>query len=169
MRPSTWSYYTSYQSEVNKALQQLRHDIFRRGEFYKSANHWRTMTREDILREHRGEPRTFILEALDHWLAMAQLPEPRTIEDWLIWNTGEGTHSILDIRGVSDEPEYGMAAPLPEEAIPILFGTPYPTRRDIERQAMTLSMLREPEQGTYIIVYQHQLPHQIYFTGMSGA
>jgi hypothetical protein len=168
MSASAWSYYVPYQSEIDHALENLRQTVFQSGEFYKAPNHWRNMSKQDVISEYRGMPRALVIEALENWHYMAHLPKPNSIEDWLIWNTGEGTHSILDIHGVAEEPDYGVAAPLPDEAILVLFGTHYPTKRDIERQALTLAMLRPAEQATYIIVYQHRLPHQIYFVGRSG-
>ena len=44
----------------------------------------------------------------------------------------DGTRSILDIQAVAEEPDFCVAAPLDEEVLESLYGTPHPTRRMIE-------------------------------------
>ena len=49
-----------------------------------------------------------------------------------------------------------------------MFGTHEPTRAIVQQKADELMDLRERWQGTYVVVYQDGLPHEIYITGFSG-
>src|SRR5262245_60602654 len=40
----------------------------------------------------------------------------------------DGTRSILDLLGIGDEPDFGVAVPLSDETLQDLYGTTQPTR-----------------------------------------
>ena len=44
-------------------------------------------------------------------------PRHRTIDDAIAASDADGTRSILDISGTADEPDFGVACPLPPEVL----------------------------------------------------
>jgi hypothetical protein len=83
-----------------------------------------------------------------------------------------GTHSILDISGVSPSRADGAIYPLSDESIVSLFGTDQPTRGMIERWAKRDDPARydlyKRWQGFYFTVYKDGQPDEIYIEGASG-
>ena len=77
-----------------------------------------------------------------------------------------GTASILDISQVSDEPDYGTAAPFSPEELKQYFGTDRPSRRDVERAEDYWEDM-ERGQARYAVVYSDGQPSEIYFAGYS--
>jgi hypothetical protein len=96
------------------------------------------------------------------------MKEPATIEELLMWNGEDGTHSMIDITGISSTPDFGKAAPLSSQQLVDLFGTEKPARNLVEQKVTEIMQLRERWQATYIIVHKDELPDQIFFTGYSG-
>jgi len=80
----------------------------------------------------------------------------------------DGTHSILDVGSVANEPSYGVVAPLSVSQLEELFGTVKPTRVQIEDRLRVLAELRESWEGTYVIAYEGAEPAEILFIGFSG-
>ena len=78
----------------------------------------------------------------------------------------EGTRSILDIEAIGDEPEYGIAAPLPENDLELYFETTKPTRDMVEDN---MDFLEDLDRGhcIYIILYRKNKPDEILFAGYS--
>jgi hypothetical protein len=160
MDASGWAYFTPYQPDINKALQDLRQKEFEAGsyhfpvELHLSVEEYESMSKE----------------ALDARIAeLKEIQErPRSIQELLRINADAGTHSIIDIESISDVPDFGTAAPLSEQQLLRLFNTEKPTRPMIEAKADELEGLRYRWQGTYVIVYKDGRPDEIYFTGFSG-
>lgn len=180
MGGSCWDYFTPFDSDVSKALRKLKEQDFKKnGKYYlvcTKEEKLQFLVKELLALEHTN-PRTDIQESLfqeylDHYRFLRSLPEPTTIKEGirelLAVNRENGTHSILDIEGVSSEPGYGMAAPLTQIELTNLFGTIKPTREMIERQRDTLMNLRERMKATYIIVYENGEPELLYFAGCTG-
>jgi hypothetical protein len=103
----------------------------------------------------------------------ASLPEPQTPDELLEYNSAEGTHSIIDIITISSSPDIGAASPLSSQQLMKLFGTEKPTRAMIESIGIValdeqISAYRKRWEGAYIVVYNDEQPHEIFFIGSSG-
>jgi len=172
MGASDWNYFVPYETDISKALQNLREVTFQQGKYYQRDPYWKEMTFEDFLPPGMDEEET--AEYLEEFQILQALPEPISIEALIKWNGEEGTHSIIDIREVTPISGFGAVAPLSSEELKMFFGTDKPTREMIENKAYELSIFLQNElarsrwEGTYIIVYQGDEPAEIYFTGYSG-
>jgi hypothetical protein len=94
---------------------------------------------------------------------------PASIEDLLRNNPESGTHSILDIYGIADEPSFGAATPLSDEGLLRAFGTTQPTAEEVESAPDSgFGENLERWQAVYFVVYKDGRPHQIHFEGCSG-
>ena len=98
---------------------------------------------------------------------------PRTIDDLCEERGESGTHSILDIQGVSPEPEFGAVCPMPVVRLQELFDTDQPTRKMLEEKQGDEELIEDPVvserwQGIYFTVYRDGRPNEIYFIGTSG-
>ena len=91
---------------------------------------------------------------------------PTTPEEALEMAEEEGTGSILDIMQVSDEPDFGCAAPLSPAELQRYFGTEKPTQVDIKNSD---DFWEDIERGhcRYVILYDGGKPNKIYFAGYS--
>lgn len=177
MGASGWSYFTPYQEDIEQALQALRKKVFEDGHYQKLWLFYEVPDEvfdeldniDDSLSDRR------MLEALAQILKEKQMPvelppPPQSIEEVLLRNGPEETHSILDIEHVALEPKEGVAVPLSREKFLELFGTDRPTRAMIEATALEkdLESLMPRWQALYIIAYKDDAPHEIFFIGHSG-
>jgi hypothetical protein len=164
MGASGWSYFVPYRAEINAALQELREQVFRKGEYYRVAPYWKERKEEDYA-GYPEERRRLLVERLREKQSLA---EPTTIESLLKWNGEEGTHSILDVDRVTAEPEPGSVSPLKDQELLDIFGTLAPTRELIEQKSAEIQLLRRRGTGTWIAVYRGDTPVEIFFGGYSG-
>ena len=197
MGATIWDYFTPYDDDAGAALQRLRDQVFREGR-YK-----RFILSPDELESFQPKPglvdpsaplekqmqmqegETFVQwgvrlqKLMDQLGGEAPKPEPdyskkpETIDQLLEEQGESGTHSILDIRRVSDEPEFGAVSPMPSQELVALFGTDKPTRKMIEEKAgdyglVEHSLVSDPWQGVYFTVYRDGRPDELYFIGTSG-
>ncbi|HZT42725.1 MAG TPA: hypothetical protein VFA07_11220 [Chthonomonadaceae bacterium] len=164
MGATGWTYWIPYQSDLDKALRELKEQVFARGEYNKP------FTAEDYLEilGEKADPR--LARALP---SRASLTPPQTIGELLRQCAESGTGSILDIERVAAEPQFGAIAPLPNETLRNLFGTEKPTQEMVAQWAGRIPTIEEPrlyrrEQGIYVITYQGGEPNQVYIEGCSG-
>jgi hypothetical protein len=89
-----------------------------------------------------------------------------SIREAMLAAGAEGTRSILDLGGVSEQPGFGVVSPLSEEALESIYGTTMPTREMVEED---MAFLEETERGhgVYIILYRDGEPDEILFAGYS--
>src|SRR5262245_4034699 len=116
-------YFVRYNSDVSKALNDLREQEFRAG---------------------RYNP---VLPFLDFPLSPnspAPGPKHRSIEAALQASAEDGTRSILDIERVGTQPDYCVAVPLDQLILESLYGTATPTREMAENN---LDFLEDVERG----------------------
>jgi len=162
---SGWQYFVPYQSDITRALHELREQVFQSGKYYKREAFWQNTAES----EYDNEPDEELRQELIEWLrTMKAMKEPTTIEELFLWNEEDGTHSILDIKGVSTQPDFGTISPLSQDELMLFFGTHKPTRAMVEQKAVEIMQLRKRWQGTYVIVYKDGLPNEIFITGFSG-
>lgn len=78
----------------------------------------------------------------------------------------DGTRSILDIMSVGAAPDFCVAAPLPDDVLSGLYGTPRPTRAMVEGN---LAFLDDLDRGhaVYVVLYRDDQPDEILFAGYS--
>ncbi|MBN1429502.1 MAG: hypothetical protein JXB07_14100 [Anaerolineae bacterium] len=149
MGASAWEYFAPYQPDSEKAFHELRQHVFDAGDYYK----------EQLRQTYREDKKRF------------SKPKPDTMEELFEMCGESGTHSILDIGHLTNDPEsneYFTAIPLSEVQLLTLFGTTKPTHSMIEEKQHTIWGLRRSWQATYIIVYESEKPVEIYFAGFSG-
>ena len=138
-------YFVKYQPDVETALQELRQREFEAGRYHPA---------QPFLRFPPGPD--------------SPAPGARhlSIDEALAAAAEVGTRSILDITGVADDPDLGVAAPFPYEELERYFGTVHPTK---EMVAANLGFLRsiEPGHGMYLIVFEGERPSELFFAGLS--
>jgi len=159
MGASDWAYFVPYQTDLESALQALRQNVFANGEYYKPADWFRRLHEDNIIDQQRL---TTLLESV------SSTPEPQTIEELIQMRGLDGTHSIIDITRVSTELDYGVVTPLSEQEYSDVFGTDTPTHEMVEQKADHLVTMRERWQGVYVLVYEGDVPNEIFFAGFSG-
>jgi hypothetical protein len=197
MGATTWDYFTPYDADAGAALQRLREQVFREGSYERvtlSPEELESVKPKPVVVDpavpleqqmRRQEGETFF-----QWVARIQQmseiisgktpkPEPdyskkpETIDELLEEQGESGTHSVLDIRQVADEPEFGAVSPMPPEELVKLFGTDKPTRKMVEDKAGDYDLVEHPLvserwQGVYFTVYRDGKPNEFYFIGTSG-
>jgi hypothetical protein len=92
--------------------------------------------------------------------------EHDTIEEAFEDADADGTRSILDLMTVGDEPDFGVAARLDDDALMEYFGTAQPTRETVSANWDFFEDI-ERGQGIYFVVYKNGKPDELYFAGYS--
>lgn len=93
-------------------------------------------------------------------------PRHRTIADAVAASDADGTRSILDIVAIADEPDFGVACPLPPEVLVSLYGTTEPSLMAVEAN---MDFLEDVERGqaVYIVCHTGGTPTEVLFAGYS--
>lgn len=141
MGAEPYSYYVAYESDIHSALQKLRRREFKAGRYQPGF---------DLDEDPLGEPGA----------------RHGSIEQAREAAAEDGTCSILDIDRISQEPEFGAAAPVGDAALLRYFGTTQPTCEMIEECDALWDDL-ERGHAIYLIAYAGGVPEQIYFAGYS--
>jgi len=195
MGATGWSYFVPYEADISAALQRLREDVFARGDYEYGDGvltddqrkaylemlppDWRQKVKEEA--EKLEEPmKGLYLKAVEmHSRALSgsssasRKPKrkPKTIKKLLELQAESGTHSILDIDGVSSEPKFNTISPFPRAKLVECFRSETPGRAEIEEAYGSGSLeefVSERWQGIYIIAYRDGSPSEIFFAGCSG-
>jgi hypothetical protein len=182
MGATGWSYFVPYQEDIGHALQDLREEVFKEGQYQKPYQPTGSdlETAKSILASFSLDPvRT--RKELDALLAFSEAltgprkrrPAPKTIKQLLKQCEDSGTHSILDMERVASTPSFGAIAPLSPQQCIGLFGTEQPTHAVVEKWTARIdppdaAPLYDRWEGIYIIVYKDSKPDEIYFEGCSG-
>jgi hypothetical protein len=197
MGASGWTYFVPYESDVSAALQRLRQDVFARGDYVYGDD----ITDEQvkaILEKARPEMEPWMQKVKEEaaklqepfktkYLEMAERikgeimgggsaprkpkRKPKTIEQALEHQAESGTHSILDIGGISEESEFGQIHPFPRAKLVEYFGSETPGHAEIEEAHDSGSLegfVSKRWEGIYIIAYRNGSPYEIFFAGCSG-
>jgi hypothetical protein len=196
MGATGWSYFVPYEADISAALQRLREDVFARGD-YVFGDGITDDQRKTILEKVRPEMDPWMQKVREQAATLeepiktlylqqaerikgeimgggsaARKPKrkPKTIEKLLEIQAESGTHSILDIVGISAEPKFGHVRPFPREKLVEFFGSETPSHAEIEEAHSfgSLEDLSERWEGLYVIAYRDGSPSEIFFTGHSG-
>jgi hypothetical protein len=148
MGAEPWYYFTPYQKDVDKALQELRQKEFLAGRYYP------------------------VIESLEFPIAenSPSLGAQHSSIEEAIEDAGEtGTCSILDIQNVGVELEPCQAALLSAEEQVECFGTDRPTHKLLidEGHIWEIFDLLERGEAIYCLVYKDDEPEEILFAGYS--
>lgn len=147
MGAEAYWYYEKYTGDVDTTLQQLREREFRAG---------------------RYNPVTPFPDSPPGPHSPAPGAGHATMEEAMkeAFEYGDGTRSILDLMTVGEEPDFCVAARLPDEELLRLYGTTRPTREMIDSN-LPFSDEAERGQGMYILVYKDNEPDEVFFAGYS--
>ncbi len=197
MGASGWSYFVPYEADIETALQRLRKDVFDRGEYVYGTDITEDQL-DALLKDARVEMdewkrragetartlpeplRTYYrqgAEEVEERIMSGRFPHagpkimPKTIEQLLEFQAEEGTHSILDIVGISKESQFGNISPFPRAELIEYFGSETPSHAEIQAAYDSGSLedfVHERWQGIYLIAYQDGVPSEIFFAGCSG-
>lgn len=99
------------------------------------------------------------------------IDRPESIEALLDDQPASGTHSIIDMfEGVSDEPRFGVVAPLSEAQLMTAFDTLHPDLDAVRRwaQSSAIDEWLPNWYGVYVIAGPPEAPTGICFAGFSG-
>ena len=182
MGATGWTYFVPYQEDINKALQELREEVFKAGGYqkpYEPTGEELEAAKSYLASLSPNPERT--RKELDAILAFSEaikrprrsVRAPKTIIQLLKQCGEQGTHSILDIERVSSTPAFGAVTPLSRQQFLEVFGTEQPTHVQVAKWSTRIDRLdAEPLygrwEGIYIIVYKDSQPDEIYFEGCSG-
>lgn len=177
MGASGWSYFVPYQPDISQALQDLREKVFEEGDYFSVGDLF-DMVQEDLKSElefyKQDNPEIYdeMLKNVQPLLEIDATQPPKTIEEVLLRNQPDGTHSILDVDRITMQPDFMSVSPLPKKIILELFGTDKPTREMVETLERSdpgrICGSCERWQGIYLIIYQNGKATEIFFSGISG-
>ena len=139
-----WYYIVPYQSDINRALLDLREREFKAGRYNPAVSF-----PEFPVSEKSPSPG----------------PQHGSIEQALEASGADGTRSILDISRIARQPEYFAAAPLADKVLIDFYDTTQPTREMVEGLESTEDIKRG--QGVYVVLYKDGVPNEILFAGYS--
>jgi hypothetical protein len=164
MGASGWTYFVPYEVDINQALQKLRESVFLSGEYFSEAKFLAMVIETTQERMPLKTLQRFQAELTQ----VKDKPRPRNIQELLQMNGENGTHSIIDIDGVSEGSGFGKVAPLSPQHLMKFFGTERPTREMIEGKTDEVLGLCQRWEGVYFVVFQNGSPSEICFIGVSG-
>lgn len=163
-----WTYFVSYQPDLNAALHTLQQHLFAQGDYL--LRDYSDLTLEQMLppdyREWMDEDELATYRATYERLHNG--PTPQTLEELREWNGEEGIGSILDMTHVGEDGAFGCIAPATPDELAELFGTVHPTHEQAFAASDACMGLRESWQGIAVVVYRGGVPDEIFFAGYSG-
>lgn len=168
MGGSCWSYVAPYTGDVARALSDLQQRVFEaRAYFDRRRQLEQALPRmEQLLAAMPPKDRTRMIADVKAKIAA---PDPTTIDELREMNEDSGTHSILDMEGVSAKAKAFRVAPLSSAQLKMLFGTEMPDRGRAEAGVREIWELREGWSGAYVLIYDGKgVPTEILFAGCSG-
>jgi hypothetical protein len=169
-----------YQSDIGAALQQARTEAYQRGEFHRQRPNEkaRCMSEDDYVAWGIAQTRASVPAALadldwsgdeyrDEWrAAQVVVTGPDSLLDAQAFS---GTHSVIDMTLVADQPTYHAVAPAPAEYLLALFGTTEPSVTVVAEAVAAHRLAGFARwQGMYLIGYSGAQPAEVFFVGHSG-
>jgi hypothetical protein len=174
MGASEWRYLVPYQADVGTALNQLRQEVYDRGEYYRESPERDAdldLTEEEFLARlgSRDDDDGLNDAIVADWRARKRRPVPVDPDTLLAAQPHSGTHSIIDMaNGVADRPGFATVSPLTSAELITAFGSTAPSSDQVQEWMKAGGGLRERWVGTYVISYRDGQPDHIHFAGYSG-
>ena len=183
MGASGWRYFVPYQQNINRALQDLKDEVFRRGQYenpfefdvseLKGQREFLASIYQTLPEGIREQAMRFLDLAGAAAKHQRHGRKPTSIKQLLEQCEENGTHSILDIERVASSPAFGAVAPLSKQQLLEFFGTEQPGHEALEKWSgrvdpLEAEPLYERWEGIYVIVYKDSQADEIYFEGCSG-
>lgn len=173
MGATGWCYFIPFEPNVEKALSKLRAKVFHERDYEDPRLIFEGVTRP---REREGILKSFLVgvpkarrKLVRDVVMNGQLPpEPESIAELIGMAAESGTHSIIDIEGLSKRAEPFRAAPFSRDALKAVFGTVTPTREQVEDKLDELYDLRGRWEASYVVTFESGRPSEIAFFGFSG-
>src|SRR5258708_7060234 len=163
MGASAWRYIVAFQPNIQAALNALRQEEF---DAWKQAHPRKRYKNIDALLKDVGADGTSSILDVNH---ISTMPLPPTKHNFSHYNFHDPKDMARFMAAMNEH--IGKVFPLSSEDYLALFGTIRPTRRDIEQAAPALHTLYERIErgsGVYLILYQGDVPTEMYFMGISG-
>ena len=165
MTSTAWGYLVPYQEDIQQALTNIQQEVFQRGEFFTELGNLLAFLQSEQMQYATQEKIEQIKARIN---MLEQEPIPVTIPA-LIQKSGKvGTHSIIDMQGISEKPRENHISPLNDDEIMEYFGHKQPTLSMLEQNNNNILNLCEHWQGRYLFVYEDEHPIDIFFIGISG-
>lgn len=171
----------AYQPDIAAALQQLRREVYARGEYHRAHDldpryaltKAEFMATLDPAHDELGLNEYFIEDwhnAQRDGRAALVRSSPTDPDSLLASQPHSGTHSIIDMRSVSAVPAAFAVSPLTNDQTLTFFGTLTPTRNQVVEWMKSFDPypIRDRWQGIYVISYVDGRPDEIHFVGFSG-
>ena len=190
MGASGWSYFVPYQADIKQALRDLRLQVYGEQAYYDELMSkdelWLWLHSEfskPISEQFGGHRERGIQESMigmykPIYERLKLLLEPKTVDDelrlLLVRADAEqsGTHSIIDIEDMGEVGDFRRAGLLSDEQLVEIFDTVKPTREMIEQTDLEEILIREiymfRGSAVYFVVYKDEMPHEIFFIGLTG-
>jgi|GEM_PF-1066585 len=172
MGASGWTYFTPYQEDIKIVLKDLQAEIFQKGEY---CDPFKKYTDDYSIEDHLGETISHFdqgqMEAINKSIAFLKdrnKIKVDTMSDLRSKCAESGTHSIIDIRGIDDSLDLYQSGKAPDDILIKVLGTTTPSREVVNERGAPLQTLRGRWLCTYVLVYEHGEPVEVYFTGYSG-
>jgi len=177
---SGWQARVAFQADIGAALQQARQRAYDDRSFYRApslSDEAGAMSEEEYVAWGIAQTRALFPDD-DTW-------EPSGEEYRTEWQAAQvvvtgpdsllasqpysGTHSIIDMTHVADEPGYNAVAPASAEYLQEIFGTTQPTTAAVGA-AIEDDRIHGFARwhGLYVIGYRDGQPEAIFFVGYSG-
>jgi hypothetical protein len=173
MGASAWFHLVPYRADVSTALDALRWDVFRSGDYAKgyaastalpSFDDWIAQLPRDYVGDME-DPRAEY-DALARQVSL----DPKTPDEAVEKAAEDGTHSVLDVTRVSASPAFGAVSPMPEDVQRDLFGSARPGRARVEAAQHAIGCPAGRWSGYWLAVYadDDDAPRWLCFAGVSG-
>ena len=163
MGASAWHYIVPFQPDIQAALDTLRQKEFAA---WKQAHPRKRYKSIDALLKAVGADGTSSILDVNH---ISTTPLPSAKRGFSHYNFRDPKDMARFMAAMNEH--IGKVFPLSSEDYLTLFGTTRPTRLDIEQASSALAILYdrlERDSGIYLILYQNDIPTEIYFMGISG-
>ncbi len=166
-----WSYRTPFLPDIGAALQRLRWQVYRQGDYHRQEPDPSLRLTEAQFRAtlpgngDDGDIGAFLLE---EWRKARSRPPVTDPDSLLAAQPDTGTHSIIDMMAVSATPDYNTVSPLRNDQLVEVFGTTTPTADQVEALPDRVLALRCRWHGVYVVSFDGAVPAEIHFLGFSG-
>jgi hypothetical protein len=171
MGASAWVSRVPYQEDIAAALQVARWDAYSGDDCYRQSElpEARAMTEAEYIAWYGAKYGAEHVSDLVNIEWQAAQIDPVDPDSLLAAQPFAGTHSVIDMIRVGEQPDYNVVAPVPDGVLETVFSTRAPSVADVEAAAQDSRLdCFGRWHGTYVVGYDNGMPHTIFFIGHSG-